>query len=131
MSELFTDTITLYNHYKRDGDDAWNRTVLKGVRWTEKKEKTVSQNGVLAIADYISITVPGREGYIAPKEYAGTDFTFGLGNLDFVVYGDVTDEIVTAKDLAALKKAHDVYTVSSVSDNTQRKHLKHWRVIAK
>jgi len=128
---LFTDKITLYNHYKAAGKDAWNRTVLDGVQWTEKKEKAVSQSGVLSVADYISITIPERAGYVTPSEFIGSGFTFGLDNLDIVVCGETADEITGSQSLAVLKKAQHVYTISSVSDNTYRDYLKHWKVIAK
>ena len=128
MSELlFTDAVTVYNKH----GDAWKRTLLEGVQWKEKHEQTITDNGALQIARYVSVTVPFRAGYAPAKLYQGEGFTFGLGNQDFIVYGDVPELITGSKSLAELKKKHDVFTICAVADNTNRVGLKHWRVTAK
>ena len=39
----FTDTITIFNHYKENGHDKWLRAVLKGCQWCRKVVRTVVQ----------------------------------------------------------------------------------------
>ena len=128
MSELlFTDTVTIYNRY----GDTWKRTVLEGVQWKEKYEHAIADNGALQVARYVSVTVPFRSGYVPAKNYQGDGFTFGLGNQDFIIYGDVPELITGSKSLSDLRKKCDVLTVCAVADNTNRANLKHWRVTAK
>lgn len=128
MSELlFTDTVTIYNKC----GDTWERTVLEGVQWKEKHEQSIADNGTLQIARYVSVTVPFRSGYVPAKNYQGDGFTFGLGNQDFIIYGDVAEPITGSKSLSDLRKNRDVLTICAVSDNTNRASLKHWRVTAK
>ena len=128
MSELlFTDTVTIYNKC----GDAWKRTVLEGVQWKEKYEHAVTDNGTLQVARYVSVTVPFRSGYVPEKRYQGDGFTFGLGNQDFIVYGNISELITGSKSLSDLRKKRDVLTICAVADNTNRTNLKHWRVTAK
>ena len=60
MSAVFTDTVTVYNHC----DDKWYRTVLEGVQWTEKVEKTADSDGVMRLMPSVTVTVPFRDGYV-------------------------------------------------------------------
>lgn len=128
MEGIFREVITIYNHYR----GAWRRTVLHGVQWSNKIERTTDSQGKMYTVSEVSITVPEREGYVPAKEYAGEGFTFGIDNLDVVVYGICTDEITDEYTITDLKKNHDkVVTVYAVKDNTNRQNLKHWRVSAK
>lgn len=124
---LFTDTITLFNRI----GETWHKTVLKNVQWIEKQEKSSDDNGIFSIVNYVEITVPYRDGYVQNNDYKGSGFTFGVENLDFVVYGDIPEELTDSKSLSELKVKYQVYTVHGFSNNTLRPYLKHWRVIAK
>ena len=61
MSELngvlFGDTITLYNRYRENREDRWQRTVICGVQYRAKTEKTVDASG-LHLAKAVSVTIP-------------------------------------------------------------------------
>lgn len=129
MSEaIFTDTVTIYNHYK----DKWFRTVLEGVQWKDKVTKSIDAEGKMHIVPEVSLTVPIRNGYVEPEQYQGKDFTFGLDNLDIVVLGKCTKEITEEYTITKLRKEFDnTATICAVSDNTMRRFLKHWRVMAK
>lgn len=126
MSAIFTDIVTLYNHY----DDKWYRTVLKDVQWTEKNEKTVDSDGVMRLTPSVTVTVPFRDGYVDRRAYAGEGFTFGLDNLDIVVLGECDKVISDTYTITDLQEEFRAATISAVSNNTQRKLLKHWRVTA-
>lgn len=126
MSAIFTDTVTIYNHL----NDKWYRTVLEGVQWSEKTEKTIDSNGVMHLTPSISVTVPYRTGYVDHREYTGIGFTFGLDNLDIIVLGACDKEITDSYTITNLQKDFRAATVKSLKDNTLRQFLKHWRVIA-
>lgn len=126
MSVVFTDTVTVYNHC----DDKWYRTVLEGVQWTEKVEKTANSDGVMRLMPSVTVTVPFRDGYVEPRTYKGEGFTFGLDNLDVVVLGKCDKAISDTYTITDLQEEFRAVTISAVSDNTQRKLLKHWKVKA-
>lgn len=111
---IFTDTVTWYHHE----DGRWERVVLEGVQWKSKSEVTIDSNGSLQVVDYASITIP----------FTGEKYEFGTDNLDLMVLGVCQEEVYeqTFREIADLG-----VTIKSVSDNTHRDHLKHWRIIAK
>lgn len=137
---IFTDTITLYNHYvdTLTRADKWNRTVLDRCMWRPTTTKSVI-DGRIQVDDSISLTILKRDSYIAPKEYAKLPndqkpnyFTLDSdSNLDVVVLGNVENDITETYTFADLRKDHDVYIISAVADNTLVPHLKHWKVTAK
>lgn len=55
VMSIFTDTITVYNH---KSDDSYQRTVIRGVMYTKKREKAISSDGKVNIAVTVSITIP-------------------------------------------------------------------------
>lgn len=125
---IFTDTVTLFNHYKGE----WFKTVLPGVQWKDKVTRTVDSDGKITITPEVSLTVPVRAGYVEPKVFTGEGFTFGTGNLDVIVLGEINDEITQDFTITHLKKKYDhVATIYGVSDNTLRAMLRHWKVVAR
>ena len=76
MTALFGDTITIYNHYKTARVDYWQRTVITGVQYRARVEKTVATDG-LHLADVVSISIPvdadaaGRH-YLPPALFAAS-----------------------------------------------------------
>ncbi len=129
---IFTDTVTIYNHYLKNGEDCWKKTVLEGVQWKEKTEKVINSSGVLQLVQTVSLTVPFRAGYVPYKSFTGTGFTFKpIKALDVVVKGECPEEITDDYTITNLKKDYDSATIFSLSDNTNRDFLKHWKVGAK
>lgn len=127
-SVLFTDTVTLFNHYKGQ----WFKTVLPAVQWKDKVTKTVDTSGRIVATPEVSLTVPERAGYIEPKAFTGTGFTFGTGNLDVIVLRKIDEEITADFTITSLRKKYGhVATIYAVSDNTLRPQMKHWKVMAK
>lgn len=136
---LFTDTVTLYNHY-RDvpaRTDHWQRTVLKGVQYREKVETAITDTG-LKMAASVGITIPvnvdaGGRHYLPWEAFVTTQnreryWTLNpAGNQDVVVLGDCPAEITEAYTLGSLKKEYGSVTVQAVRDNTLRRGLKHWK----
>ena len=134
---LFTDTMTVYNHYTTASTDKWNRTVIRGVQWRHNKVLTnVSQN--LMSRDVVeSITVDFKGAYVGNKTYVTPEafknladksdyWTLNTDGLDVIVYGASTTEITTSpKDLSGR------VTVREVADNRNRTFLKNIKVVAK
>lgn len=113
---LFTDAVTIFN-----GLGAGK--VVKGVQWSEKSDKSVSDKKI-SVAKYISITFP--EG-----TYENVPFDLYDENT-CIVYGEVHDVVTEEKgsrisDL--LKKYKRSGLVQSVNDNTNRIYLKNVKVV--
>lgn len=127
-NSLFTDRITLYNHYKESKADKWKRTVLYGVQWTQKTKSALGGDGVLSHATETSITIPHRDGYVKPEVFIGAGWTLNDStNLDVVVLGENKQEITEVFTIEDLSGA---VTIKAASDNTLRSHLKTWKVKA-
>lgn len=113
---LFTDTVTIFN-----GEGAGR--IVKGVQWSEKVEKSVSDKK-LSVTKYISITFP-----------QGTyeDVPFDLYDENTcIVYGEVSDAITQERgsritDLTKRYKRSGF--VQSVNDNSGRSYLKNIKVV--
>lgn len=116
---LFTDTVTIYNEEQGN----WMRTVVKGVQWSEKVEKSVSDKKVSA-AKYISLTFP--EG-----TYENIPFNLYDENT-CIVYGEVYDEVTNERGYRTsdlCKKYSRSGFVQSVNDNSNRSYLKNIKVV--
>lgn len=132
---IFNNTITLFNYYKDENNqDCWKKTVLKNVMFKRKHERIVNSEGILSIKDYISLTIPERENFqnsvdwVKDKKGWTLDSSHGL---DIVLYGEILGELGTDYTLKELKRNQGYLgVIRSVSDNTIRPRLKHWKVIA-
>lgn len=108
-SVLFTDTVTLFNHYKGQ----WLKTVLPGVQWKDKVSKTVDTSGRIVVTQEVSLTVPVRSGYVEPKAFTGKGFTFGTGNMDVIVLGKIDEEITADFTITSLRKSTTMWLRST------------------
>lgn len=133
---IFTDTITIYSYYKDNGAEKWHRTVLKGVMWKRKRVQSVNIDGKLNIVDTVSITIPYRALYLPYKEFLLSSDRLShwtietASNLSVAVLGECDKEIGDNYRLKDLKRDYsDVVTLKSLADNTNRNHLKNWKVI--
>ena len=112
----FTDTVTIFN-----GEGTGR--IVKGVQWSEKVEKSVSDKK-LTVTKYISITFP-----------QGTyeDVPFDLYDENTcIVYGEVYDIVTEERgsrisDL--LKKYKRSGVVQSVNDNSSLDYIKNIKVV--
>lgn len=113
---LFTDTVTIFN-----GLGAGK--VVKGVQWSEKSDKNVSDKKI-SVAKYISITFP--EG-----TYENVPFDLYDENT-CIVHGEVYD-IVTEERGNRISNLLERYKksgmIQSVNDNTNRSYLKNVKVV--
>lgn len=130
--------ITIYNRYfdKATRLDKYQRTVLKGVFWDERKAINRLQSG-LEDADEVSIIIPIRvaidKKYVPPKEFEKLPDKTGYFTLqegDRVVRGDIDFEI-TGK-VSDLDKEYEAFTITSVdTKDFGSLHMGHWEVGAR
>ena len=139
---LFTDTMTIYNHYKENGKDLYKRTVLKGVQWAHNRVQTTTNGGVQNEVKVESVTIDfggkyGNEEYINPIDFKKESDHTGHWTLnskdgqDIAVLGigaEITDTY-TIKNLKADFQYHG--TVAEVSDNRNRTFLKTIKAVIK
>lgn len=130
---MFTDTITLYNRYKADGKECWQRKVVTGVSWIDTQGATTRKTGVTP-ANTFTLLIPKRclEGYVEPIAFAALADKAGKWTVapqDTVALGEVAVEITATpgKDLAGLDH---VRTVTMV-DTLLRGRLAHLEVTGK
>ena len=145
MNVLFTDTMTVFNHFSDARRDSWRRTVIAGVQWRHNKKELTVTKGVQTEERVESVTVDfsrgyGRPPYVDPVRYASLPAEERAGNwtlnsrngLDIIVLGEITDEITCEDDIDGLRKKYpSVVLISSVTDNRNRPRLKHIRVVGK
>lgn len=127
--------ITLYNKYldKETRLDKYQRTVLKGVFWEDKKAYNRLQSG-LESADEVSIIVPFKvpleRQYLSPKEFEKAidkSSYFTLQETDRVVKG-IIDYEITSK-VSDLDKEYEAFTITSVdTKDFGSNHMRHWEL---
>ena len=130
--------ITIYNRYfdKATRLDKYQRTILYGVFWDERKAVNRLQSG-LEDADKVTIIIPFAvttdKKYAPPKEFEKLEDKTGYFTLqegDRVVKGAIDFEI-TGK-LSDLDKECEAYTITSVDiKDFGSPHMRHWEVGAK
>lgn len=138
VMSIFTDTITVYNH---KSDDSYQRTVIRGVMYTKKREKAISSDGKVNIAVTVSITIPStakcdRE-YVDKRQFRQIEDTSaywtldesGNGSSDIIVQGEVLQEIMDDYRPKHLKVDHDSVSVAGVFDNRNKPRLRHVKVV--
>lgn len=134
---MFPHTITLYNHYRTPArEDAWKRTVLRDVQYTESNIKSISTNGVIQIADSITVFIAFQSGYVSPDTFAAAPDQSGIwtlntkNNQDAIVYGECTKEITDDYLLDDLITEHRAKILKSCVDYTKApvRPLRHWEV---
>ena len=131
---IFNETITIYHHYKVDGEDKWQRTLLDNCYIQKEIIKTVGESGIIRIADCMEVTILYREGYRSYDQWTiDAGWTIDpTSNLDLLVIGECDLKIGDDISLKEAKKNNKrLFTVVALVDNTERNKLKHWRVIAK
>lgn len=130
--------VTIYNRYfdKETRLDKYQRTVLYGVFWDERKAVNRLQSG-LEDADKVTIIIPFTvttdKKYVPPKEFEKLDDKsdyFTLQEGDRVVKGAVDFEI-TGK-VSDLDKEYEAFTITSVdTKDFGSLHMRHWEVGAR
>lgn len=117
---LFTDTVTVYH---KVSDTEWQRTVVKGVQWSDKNERK-NTDGVISAARYVSVTFPRGTYEALALQSAGEE--------DCIVYGSVADEVNgdRGKRISDLREKYPKSgLIKAVDDNSGRNRLKNVKVV--
>ena len=134
---MFPHTITLYNHYRTPArEDAWKRTMLRDVQYTESNIKSVSANGVIQIADSVTVFIALQSGYVSQDAFAAASDRSAIwtlntkNNQDAIVYGVCTQDITGNYLLDDLITEHRAKILKSCVDYTKApiRQLRHWEV---
>lgn len=139
---LFTDVMTVYNHYKVNGEDKYKRTFVRGVQWSHSKVQTTISGGVMTENRVESVTIDfdgnyGNETYVNPIVFREQANKSGLWTLDSKSGQDIAvlgigSEITSTYTIKNLKADHQyVGTVAEVADNRNRRFLKTIKVVVK
>lgn len=139
--------ITIYNRYVVSGAEKYQRVVVLGVAWENRKAANTLASGGKIAAYSARVFIPFARGvsYIEPKAWQALTSKTGKWTLqedDVIVKGAVTDEIVAASTdpithvvtpaftITSLKaKYDDVLTVASVDTmDTGSFSMQHWNV---
>lgn len=141
MRSPFTDTITIYNRTIANREPVWHRTVVRGVQWTQKSRISYDASGKNIHTTETSITIPvdadaGGKQYAVPKAYlaaADPDVLWTLNaesGEDVIIKGECPWNISDAYTLDDLNNEYGYVSIQAVADNTNREHLKNWKVAA-
>lgn len=135
---IFNDTITIYNHKE---DDSYQRTIVRGVMYSSKTEKTVTADGKINLVTTVSVTIPETavcdRKYVPKREFKALTDTSECwtlnesDNLDVIVWGAVEQELTEDYRLKNLKADYDCVTVAAIEDNRNKPRLKHIKVVCK
>lgn len=144
MSALFNETMTVYNYSRdEDGTEQWRRTVVRGIQWRHRKNDVTVRDQVATETRVESVTIDfqrlyGNKPYIEPDKYKRLDsaqkeayWTLDdKSEKDVIVYGEKTETISEEYRLSSLIKDNQyAVTVQAVSDNRNRRGLKHIKVV--
>lgn len=128
--------ITIYNKYVDSGEEMYQRTVVKDTEWENRAAANKLASGGSIKADTASIYIPfaRNHGYLAPKAWQDDrsgNWTLKTG--DFIVKGEVDDEISSVFTISDLKSDYDdVVKITSVDTHDFGSlSMQHWEVNAK
>ena len=132
---MLRETITVYNKYKQNGVEKWQRTVIQGVHWESTDSAVYRKNGVQFDGKTL-IVIPCRakQGgrFVSSKSFAEAEDKSGIWTLnkgDTVVRGELKYEVEHSSS-EIQKQCEEAFLIASVVDNS-RSRLPHWEVIAK
>lgn len=130
---MFTDTVTLYNRYKAEGKEHWQRRVVSGVNWTENQGAVARKTGVTP-TNGLTLLIPraALKDYVPPHMFATMENrakVWTVAAQDTVVLGDVAVEITSTpgKDLAGRDHVRTV----TMADSLLHGRLAHLEVTGK
>ena len=141
MNALFTDTMTVYNHYiDSEGNDKWVRTVVEHIQWKDGKTSVVNDSGILTAVATKSITIDFSLGlqknFLSVPEFERTGqptkgWTLNTKDeLDVLVHGECPAEITDEYTISKLIKEYGAVTIKSVTDNRNKRLLHNIKVVA-
>lgn len=128
LDALYRDTVTIVN--RRDAKDAgvpfdeYRKTVLTGCMWSSTSQRTVQSDGTVSVGTVHRVQIPESPDYLPYREWVADPRGFTVRSGDFVVKGEVAEEIdaSNAKRVLALYEP-DAFQVQHFRDLTKREGL--------
>lgn len=135
-------TVTIYNYH--ESKKAWQRTIISGVEYFFKNEKTVTSSGQIVFTQLLTVVIPvevivsDKRTYIPFTEYQQLEdisahWTINPScNKEVIVCGECDKEITDNYKITSLK-ANFIKSgiISAFDDNTDKQRLKHFKVVCK
>lgn len=129
--DIYDYTVTIVNKLDAKdaalASDAYYKTVLHGVMWSDSTARTVGSDGTVSIATSHNVQLPDFENYLPYREWCKAEnrqehFTVREG--DWVVLGEVAEEVTssTIRKVMALYEP-DAFQVQSFRDLTHASGL--------
>lgn len=140
MRNFFTDVITVFNYIP--DENTWHKSIIRGVQWTHYGHKVSIVDGVVVHKEEECITIDferdyGNPSYVEPVLFEGLENKKGYWTLnakdkkDIVVLGAVTEEISSGLLSRLRSKNQYCGVVAAVTDNRNRRRLKHIEAVIK
>lgn len=138
---IFTDTMTVYNHYiDENGDDKWVRHVINHIQWRNMIVQAANSDGIITATRSNSITIDfshnKQQNFLTAAEYERTGqytkhWTLNAeDDMDVLVQGECDVEITDEYTITNLIKDYGAVTIKSVADNRNRRLLQNIKVVA-
>lgn len=132
LTPTFDYTITVLNRYENDPEtfgDGWKKTIIPLCSWTCQTVRTVN-NGNVEIGSSYVVRIPKNPDYKPYKEWLKTLDGFTLSTGDYVIKGEVTEEVTPSNIITLMEKYRpDAFEIRTVKDNTGIiEALEHYRV---
>ncbi len=138
-------TITIYNYYKSEKTESWNKTVISGLEYRYTTAKTVASNGAIVMTPLLTVIIPveadaeGKEyiDYLSyqrlPAGELNRYWTINpVCNKEMIVCGICDKDISTDYRISQLKKDYlNTGIISAFDNNTGGDLLKHYKVVCK
>lgn len=109
LGQIYDETVTVINKLDaRDGglkQDSYHVTVLEHCMWSTKATRTVGSDGTVSVGTTQVVQIPEDANYKPYKDWKSAPngyFTVRTG--DYVVRGEVTEEITDETTAAMLRK---------------------------
>lgn len=133
LGAIYDDTITIIN--KLDAKDSalkqdvYYKTKLNHCMWATKTTRTVQSNGTVVISTVHQVQIPESENYQPYRVWKNADNradSFTLRTVDYVVRGEITEEI-TASTLKNVIKLYepDAFQIQAFRDATKGEGFEH------
>lgn len=126
--------LTIYNKYIVSGAEKWQRTLIVGVTWENRKAANTMRVGLIE-ADQATVYIPLARGinYLTPKAWQAltvktNKWTIQVG--DYIVKELVSDEISVVFTMTMLKaKYDDVLQIKTVDTmDIGSISMRHWQI---
>lgn len=110
LKNIYNQKVTILNKLKKADSptnmDIWQKTVIEDAVWYSKVERTVTNNSVV-IGSYITCHIPFHEEYLPYAEWklpGNKEEHFTMSSGDYIVLGEVEEEITSQNIVAAMQK---------------------------